>query len=240
MSDTARTLTEIAVERLSADIVNGVLVPEQKLLIAELKERYDMGASPLREALSQLSSQGFVVADSRRGFRVAAISREDLEDITRLRQLVELAALRDALAAGDHEWELGIRAAFARLEGLAAVIKAGRSSAGAHDLEQAHRNLHEAFLAACSSQRMRMVRSILYDQAQRYRQLMLQKTSQDLDEFVDIHRQLVEAILSRNQAQACDSLAEHLDLTLLSVYPDAPAQAETSKTSRSTRVRRQA
>lgn len=217
------TLIEVAVERLTADIIGGLLQPEKKLQIAELKARYGMGATPLREGLAQLSTLGFVVFDSRRGFRVTPISREDLEDITALRKVIETTAMRQSIESGDDEWEVGIVTAYARLERV--VARLGGSDAGEDaGIEQAHKQLHIAFISACRSHRLLSLQSTLYDQALRYRHLMLEQIH-DLDTFLRIHKELMEVIISRQTDKACAMISEHIDLTLHNVYPD-PAPAD--------------
>lgn len=219
MSDSSpkETLIEVAIEQLSADIVAGTLAPEQKLQIAELKERYQIGASPLREALAKLSSLGFVVFDSRRGFRVAPISREDLEDLTRVRKLIETEALRQCLAAGNDEWDVGIAAASARLQRLRARSHDG-DKPSLEEVEHAHRQFHLALVAGCNSRRLTTLQELFYDQARRYRSVMM-SDGPNLDEFVDEHVKLGEDILSRDEERACQALAAHIELTLTSVYP---------------------
>jgi GntR family transcriptional regulator, carbon starvation induced regulator len=216
------TLTEIAVERLTADIVDGVFPPERKLLMADLKKRYSMGASPLREGLSRLSSLGLVIFDSRRGFRVAPVSREDLEDITRVRQVIETTALRRAIEYGDDEWEVGIVAAYTRLQRVIARRRNGESAAGA-DVESAHRLFHTALIAACRSHRLLELHKLLYDQARRYRQVMLGQ-AHDLDEFLRTHEALVKVVLKREVDKACAALASHLQITMDKVYPEVPSR----------------
>jgi DNA-binding GntR family transcriptional regulator len=126
-AQSAETLAQIAIERLIGDIVAGALKPDAKLRIEELKERYDMGASPLREALFRLASLGFVTNSTRRGFRVAPMSRSDLEDITLVRQTIEAAALRRAMVSGSDDWEVGIVAALAKARSrFPALSHAGR------------------------------------------------------------------------------------------------------------------
>lgn len=49
------TLTNKVMEMIRQDILLGELAPGQKLVVADLKARYDVGASPIREALVQLS-----------------------------------------------------------------------------------------------------------------------------------------------------------------------------------------
>lgn len=212
------TLIEEAVERLTADIISGELAPEKKLQIAELKKRYGIGATPLREGLAQLSTLGFVVFDSRRGFRVTPISEEDLEDITALRKVIETTALRQAIENGDDEWEVGIVTAFARLERMVARFDNGEV-AEENLFEETHKQFHCALLAACRSRRLLSMQNVLYDQARRYRHLMISQL-RNLQDFLKIHKELMNIILSRKTDLACAMLAEHVDLTLRKVYPD--------------------
>lgn len=216
------TLTEVAVQRLTADIVDGVLEPEQKLLIADLKKNYGMGASPLREALAQLSSLGFAVFDRRRGFRVAPISRDDLEDITLTRQTLETAALRRAIALGGDEWEVGIIAAYARLQRVVARCADGGDCG---ELETTHKQFHTALIAGCRSRRLVELHGNLHDQASRYRQVMLKRTV-DLNDFLMSHERLATTVLARKADEACAMLSDHMAITLRKVYPEQSDTAE--------------
>ena len=83
--------------------------------IGRLQKAYKVGATPLREALSKLTSLDLVTAQGQRGFRVAPVSVENLIDVTRMRAMLEIAALRLALASGDRDWEATIVAAEHRL-----------------------------------------------------------------------------------------------------------------------------
>lgn len=210
------TLTEVAIQRLTADIVDGVLVPRQKLLMADLKKRYGMGASPLREALAQLVSLGFVAFDPRRGFRVAPISKEDLEDITQVRQTLETAALRRAMALGGDEWEVGIVAAFARMQRVVARCMEGEVDA---DVEASHKQFHTALIAGCQSPRLLELHSNFHDQASRYRHVMLEHVP-SLDDFLVPHEQLMKVVLARRADEACAMLSDHMAITLRKVYPE--------------------
>lgn len=222
------TLTEEAIQRLTADIVEGVLAPERKLLMADLKKQYGMGASPLREGLARLSSLGFVVFDSRRGFRVAPVSKADLQDITQVRQLIEVQALHRAFALGGEEWEVGVIAAYARLERAVARCKAGADCA---DLELVHKQFHTALIAGCHSQRLLDLQSVFYDQASRYRQVMMKQTS-SLDDFLATHKQLLDAVIGCQTEAASSMISEHMEITLHKVYPEDSPQASKAKAAR--------
>jgi GntR family carbon starvation induced transcriptional regulator len=113
-----QTVTTLVFERLRADILGVQFRPGEKLRFRELRARYGVGVSPLREALTRLAADGIVVLEDQRGFRVAPVSRADLEDLTRLRQQLETTALAQSIAEGDEEWEVKVMAAFHRLSKL--------------------------------------------------------------------------------------------------------------------------
>jgi len=111
----ARTLIEHAYAQLRDDIVTGQLVPGEKLRVEHLKARYGVSAGTLREAITRLASDALVVTEGQRGFRVAPITIEDLEDITNLRVQIETEALRQSIRAGDAQWRQRVEQAFAAI-----------------------------------------------------------------------------------------------------------------------------
>ena len=110
-----RSLTSLAYERLRDDILRGRLAPSERLRIQALSERYQIGATAIREALSRLTTDGLVDAEDQRGFTVAPVSREELLDLTQTRIEIEQTALRMAVANGDVEWESHLLSSFHRL-----------------------------------------------------------------------------------------------------------------------------
>ena len=68
------TVGDDGYRRIRSDIIFGRLQPDQKLRLEALKEHYGVSISTLREILNRLSSEGFVVAEARRGFEVAPVS----------------------------------------------------------------------------------------------------------------------------------------------------------------------
>ena len=76
-----------------------------KFELEALKEHYGVSISTLRAILSRLSSEGFVVAEARRGFEVASVSATDLRELAELRILLESHAIERSFERGDTEWE---------------------------------------------------------------------------------------------------------------------------------------
>src|SRR4029078_1471497 len=89
----AATLTERAAMLVEQDILAGHLAPGSRRAIVDVVQRYEIGATPLREGLSRLMSRGLIVGTGQRGFRVADVSREDLLDITTMRTAGETPAI---------------------------------------------------------------------------------------------------------------------------------------------------
>ena len=87
--DTGLTLASSTYEAIRQDIMEGHIPPGEKLQFDALRERYDVGISPIREALSRLHSDGWVEREEQRGYRVTAISRDELLDVVRTRTLIE-------------------------------------------------------------------------------------------------------------------------------------------------------
>src|SRR3982075_1307269 len=186
--------------------------PGMRLGISDLVQRYEIGATPLREGLSRLISRGLIVGLGQRGFRVADVSREDLLDITRMRTVVEIEALRLAIAQGDDAWEAGILSALHQMRRH--IQRTGNEfREGAEDFDRLHKGFHTALLAACDSKRMLAAHSDLYDQAYRYRRVMMRGFDSG-KKFVAAHQNLADVVLARDVDGAQKMLASHLHSTL--------------------------
>lgn len=217
-----KTLAEAAWRKLRAGILQGVLKPGEKLHIERLSAAYGVGPTPLREALSRLSSMGLVTAEGQRGFRVAPVSLENLLDVSRNRVWVEALALRAAMAKGDRSWEADIVAAAHRLRGLASHTAKGVTV----DWDRENRLFHEALVAACGSPQLLVFREHLYDMSDRYRRLAVLGglAGRDLD---DEHDAIMAAVLARKAKRAIELVAEHFLATTRAVLETyVPAEAD--------------
>ena len=145
----AITRTRAIYERLRRDIIQGTLLPGEKLRIEVLRTRYDVGGTPLREALNRLSTEGLVVQSEQRGFRVTPVSADDLLELTRTRCLINEVALRESIARGGRDWEEGVLLALHRVSRVPLVVD-GRMNP---DFSELHRVFHAALLAVMGAVR---------------------------------------------------------------------------------------
>src|SRR3546814_10378760 len=109
------SLTERAYKRLRDDLLTCRLAPGDKLNIKEISETLGVSLGAIREALSRLTSEGFVIADERRGFRASPISVAELRDLVQVRSNIEGQCLRRSIEIGGLDWESGLVAASPRL-----------------------------------------------------------------------------------------------------------------------------
>ena len=222
-ADAPRTLIEAAYQKVRADIVSGDLAPGEKLRVEHLKDRYEVGAGTLREALSRLASETLVIAQGQRGFRVAPLSLADFEDITRTRMLLESQALRLSIQYGDEAWEGEVAGAYHRLSRAEEKLGKRHSGAAFDEWELRNKAFHRSLLAACPSNWTLHFLGILYQQSERYRRFVLEHPPIPRDVHGE-HAAIAEATMSRDPDRAARLISEHIELTLEAVRA-APAEA---------------
>jgi len=89
--------TQKTYEILLRDILQGKLYQGQKLVENDLIHIYNIGKTPLREALIQLERIGLVKREFNRGFIVKHIGCKDAEEIYDLREMLERLSVRKTI-----------------------------------------------------------------------------------------------------------------------------------------------
>lgn len=230
------TLAETAYDSMRHDIIRGVLAAGKPLRLADLKARYDMGFSPLREALNRLQSERLVVAESLKGFHVAALSIGELQDAVATRIVIEAEALRAAIRNGDDTWEAQIVAALYSLNQQAARKPQADEI---WELERRHHAFHRALLSACGSEWMLAFFERLYAATERYRiPVLLDATAPTGRDIQAEHAALAQAAIARDAEHAVALLREHYRLTAEAIATrmqkdGAPANAVSGAQARS-------
>ena len=155
-----KPLREQVYDHLRLLMARGELRPGGYLDLGALEARLGVSRTPLRDALLQLESEGFVAILPRRGVQVRALTRDDVRHVYEIVGALEGAALLAAFP------RLGPPAA-ARLRSLNREM---REAVKAGDFDRYYeRNLafHDVFLDRCDNERLvRLVRTLkqrLYD-----------------------------------------------------------------------------
>lgn len=205
------SLTAEAYTQLRAEILACRLAPGQKLIIADLCDQLGFSLGAVREALSRLSSEGLVVSEPRKGFRVAPITEAELQDITRVRATIESLCLESAIKNGDLKWEANIVATEFELSKLN-LQDANDPVRVSEAWAETHKRFHEALVAACDSPWLLRLRELLFVQSERYRRVSvpLDRAKRDL---AGEHKELAQAAVARDVGRATEAIRTHLAKT---------------------------
>ncbi len=89
-----KPISELAYQCIKDAIVTCELKPGQLIVQGDLADQYNIGITPVREALRQLSQEGFVQAVPRLGYQVSQITNQDVEEIFEMRLILESQSAR--------------------------------------------------------------------------------------------------------------------------------------------------
>lgn len=205
----AGTLADGICTRVRSDILSGVRRPQARIRLEDLKAEFNVSWSPLREALSRLVVEGLIQTDEGRGYRVAPVSKREMDDIIRMRKAMESMALRMAIMNGDDAWEAELLAAHHKLTKLEGRQERRKK---VQQWEERHRAYHDALNRGCGSPILLGFCAQLHDQFARYRKVFL--ASNPFDKLVPLeHRKLTDAALARDADRACAIIETHIERT---------------------------
>lgn len=105
------TTVERIADELRRGIKTGRFAPGQRLIEADLTRLLNVSRGPLREAMARLAGDGLVRIEPNRGVTVRALTREEVQSIAAIREMLEGLAARLAAENIDRD---GRRAEFRR------------------------------------------------------------------------------------------------------------------------------
>jgi DNA-binding GntR family transcriptional regulator len=200
---------------LRRDILLGIHAPGAALRFADLRARYDIGGSPLREALFRLSSEQLVMQEVNRGFRVPPLSREEWGDVVAMRRKLEPSAARASVERGGERWEEALVVAHLRLSRLGPaqeIVTPLGDGARSAKWEVCHRAFHAALIAGCGSDWTIRIVGLLSDQFDRYRRFA-QPGRGVQAALAEQHDAMLSAALARDGAKVEELLDAHIAMT---------------------------
>lgn len=195
-----RTAQEVAYDAVRSAILRGDFPEGARLQQGALAAQLDVSTTPVREALSRLASEGLVRIDTHRGAIVRGLDDAELDEIYRLREILEPVAARkaaeliteDVLGQAEELWR--------RME--------DRSDPA--EWAENNRQFHALFVGAAGSPRLAQILAGLRDSSTRYVQWSLTAHPQRFVSANQDHRDLIEACRARNGELAAEIELRHL------------------------------
>ncbi len=177
---------------VSLELPPGAVIDER-----ELMRRIGLGRTPVREALRKLAQEQLVEVFPRRGMFVTGVDVRDLARISEVRSALEPEAARLAAErATDEERD--------DLAALSDQIKSGA------DLMSLDERIHRAIYAAAHNDLMEKTLGEYYVLALRIWMIALDR-AEDLEEAVEAHRDLIQAIVVADVDRAADLMRDHVE-----------------------------
>ncbi|MGA1783271.1 MAG: GntR family transcriptional regulator [Candidatus Puniceispirillaceae bacterium] len=211
------SMAQRAYRIIRADIISGARPPGERLRIEMLKTIYDIGPTPLREALQKLSTEGLVLALEKRGFMVSPLDLDEFSDLNIARIEIEKVALSRSIALGDRQWESRVVAStYLMNKEDTALLASGNGVSDAW--EAANAEFHATMIAACGSKWLLQMRDHLQDMCERYRRSSIsqsiRKTGNGKRDVGKEHAAISNAVLARDARLACQLTESHYMKTL--------------------------
>ncbi|MGW5079594.1 GntR family transcriptional regulator [Micromonospora echinospora] len=198
------SLVDLAVSRLTREILSGKSNPGERLVEEQLTRRLGISRAPLREALRLLAQQGLVEHVPRRGVRVATLSDRDVRELYELRDVLERFSVRAGIPVGR---EGDLAALRATLDRTREATRTGNRLAVA----ESHRQFHFELVALAGNRQLSAVYGSILVKLQLYMAVNLRReaeTAQPLD-GVHRHERLYEAVVGGDPEEVLSVLTGH-------------------------------
>ena len=188
--------------RLREAIVSGELLPDQRLVEAELGEAFGLGRAAVRTALVRLEQDRLVSREPHRGAKVRRVSVEEAVEILEARAALESLAVR-------HAAERASEADVAELRAILAEMRRLLDEGDLQGVSEANGRLHRRLLDASGHATARRLCATLASQTVRFQFrtiLAPGRPARSLEE----HTAIVDAVAAGDPDAAERAMRTHL------------------------------
>ncbi|WP_413759586.1 GntR family transcriptional regulator [Streptomyces sp. MMBL 11-3] len=193
---------ERVADALRAALVAGELRPGEVHSAPALAARFGVSATPVREALLDLAKEGLVDTVPNKGFRVTAVSEQQLDEYTHIRSLIEIPTTAGLARSADP----------AVLEALRPVAQEIVTAAAAGDLiayVEADVRFHLGLLALAGNAHLVEVVGDLRKRSRLYGLQSLVEAGR-LEASAEEHLEILDALVARDEEAVRAVMTRHL------------------------------
>ncbi|MBF4550053.1 GntR family transcriptional regulator [Pseudoclavibacter sp. VKM Ac-2888] len=190
---------------LRAALIGGELTPGQVYSAPALATRFASSATPVREAMLELSRDGMVEVLPNTGFRVTEVTRAELDNLAEVRRLLEVPVMGDI--AEQHSDE-----DVARIRSLSPLVEAMQRAEAANDMVAyltADTEFHTSFLSLHGNPELVQIVRRARERSRLHNLLPLAEAGQLTASTLE-HDQMIEAALDRDRARMQQLVAQHI------------------------------
>ncbi len=198
-----RTVADRVYDTLRQEVLDGRLLPGERLRESILAQRFGVSVTPIREAITRLSRDGLVSVDRYKGASVAHHTVRDFEEFYRIRIYLEVPAARLATV-------LASDAALARIRALADegdALDARTDPAACFRLDL---EFHRVLVGESGNTRLVALATDLHERVQMVRRWLAPLPERWPAATAEHHR-IVEAMVQRDPEGCALAVGIHLD-----------------------------
>lgn len=193
-----KSLTAIAKESIRNAIVDGELPFGSQLSESALALRLGVSKTPVREALLQLKLEGLVDIQPQSGTYVFCPTEDQVREICRFREIIEISALDLAMHSDTVE--------------LAGKLSIALKTTDARPVGLQDAAFHGAILKSCGNAYLQSAYQLVADKIQALR-ARLSVDDEHIDSCHDTHSSIMELVREGNAKKACTELRNHIRST---------------------------
>ena len=198
-----RSLSDIATDSIRNGIIRGEFKMGQAVTEAALSLSLNISKTPVREALSKLESEGLVVSEKNKGYRIFALTKQQYIDLSELRFALESQALR-------YGFERDRSGLIEKLELILENMAGYLAVPDRETYQSLDNDFHHVFLQSCGNSALTKV----YDKHQSVivatRLRNLKKENITKHTSFEEHKLLLELLVSGNIDEAVSLLERHI------------------------------
>jgi DNA-binding GntR family transcriptional regulator len=199
----ALTKADYAYQEMRARILDGRLAPGAVLTAEAVAAELGLSTTPIREALRRLATDELITLNAHRDVRVNPLSRKEVEDIYRVRLMLDpLAAELACENASDEELLIPRR-----------LLASAPRRADVRQEMLGNRAFHRAIYGRCGSRVLVSLLDSLWDRTDRYRLILVASPGAARHAQTD-HAALADAFKNRDGAALRKLTADHLESSL--------------------------
>ncbi len=199
MTGTSESVVESTINAIRGEIRDGRFAPGQRLVVADLKQRFGASAGPVREAIRRLTGEGLIDIVPNRGAMVRRLDGQEVAEIFEIREAVEGLAAEMAARHIDRDDNRSL---------LASERDRGETAAGRAYIEHNHA-LHRLVYQIAGNARLIETAEQLTLPIYRLRYHRLMDPTHIMSSRAE-HDVLIDAILAGDEPGAAIAMRHHI------------------------------
>ncbi|KFZ37742.1 hypothetical protein HR45_07735 [Shewanella mangrovi] len=200
MSIVVKTLSEQAYEIIRERILSNDILPSKPLRQDSLSQELGVSKIPLREALTRLEQDGFLISHPNRGFLVRPLTMSEAEDVFHLRILLESEAASSACVIATDADKKAVAQAFAEFRTL--------TDKTSHRRVAINREFHLAMTRPINRGVSQRIITKLHFLSERYVRMHLEPPHREESAFNE-HQRIFDAWMAADATAVKTLLEEH-------------------------------